>query len=847
EVLVGATEQAQARLQAALGRTQDSMARAEILRRSLMSQLAVGKFNEGVATGLEALKVLGFDVHAKPSAVDMLSAIGHIAIKTRRIDVEKLAQAPMMTDARVRKVIEIINAFLFGAQVTNETLWAYLNFRQILLLLEHGHTRFSAFAFNTFAAMNTKQNNYASAMKLSEVSERLFARDADMAARGEAGIQRLAFVEHGGLAPQAFLSAVAETFVASTEAGNPFFPGLSALVHCFGASLISVEKGMEAIELYGNYFTTRPDPMQLKPYLAIRQTLLALRGQTVAATSLTDATYDEATETATLRALGPMAFLLYGCTKIRLHWTHRDFQGSLTVGDETLGFGLLQRFPDSYCAPFVLYYLTTITALAAERGVGSKKALISAGAKQCLAKARTLAQASAARYGGFAALIDAELAALDGDHAKAARGYEAATTMLADSGYTAFAVVGYDCAYRYYRRAGQRVNAAAFGRLTLDALDAWGASTRIAPLTQEMEGLPFLGALQARPGTSTTKGTTRTSTRRMADSLDVPALVEASQALAQEVTVEGAVRRLVEVMKDATGATHGALAVEEQGELRLHGVDGATRTEGLAPVKLVQYVMRTSKTVRLDDVATQGADFKDDPYLRARPAKSLLCVPIVHQGKVRGAAYLENGETTHAFAAGRVTLVEVLAAQGTIYLENTALYADMERRLQERTAALEKAHRALIAAEKASVELQMAGGFAHEMRNALHSVTMGLDSLYQESAGKISTLPAKHATTLAALQARLEPDARKVVAEATDDLGYMDELVVQMRRGAERASRVTQQILEFAQTGEVAAASEAVALAKVMDSILGELSGKLQASAVQVRNQGAEAAVVAAR
>jgi PAS domain S-box-containing protein len=59
--------------------------------------------------------------------------------------------------------------------------------------------------------------------------------------------------------------------------------------------------------------------------------------------------------------------------------------------------------------------------------------------------------------------------------------------------------------------------------------------------------------------------------------------------------------------------------------------------------------------------------------------RSVLCLPIVKQTKLIGALYLENNLTPCAFTSGRVAVLEMLASQAAISLENASLYSDLQR------------------------------------------------------------------------------------------------------------------------------------------------------------------------
>ena len=80
------------------------------------------------------------------------------------------------------------------------------------------------------------------------------------------------------------------------------------------------------------------------------------------------------------------------------------------------------------------------------------------------------------------------------------------------------------------------------------------------------------------------------------------------------------------------------------------------------------------------DDASRPNPFSEDDYLRGRQPKSILCLPLIKQGRLTGLLYLENTLTSHAFTPDRIAVLELLAAQAAISLENTRLYSDLQER-----------------------------------------------------------------------------------------------------------------------------------------------------------------------
>jgi PAS domain S-box-containing protein len=102
-------------------------------------------------------------------------------------------------------------------------------------------------------------------------------------------------------------------------------------------------------------------------------------------------------------------------------------------------------------------------------------------------------------------------------------------------------------------------------------------------------------------------------------------------------------------------------------------------TAAVLPESVLQYVLRTRESVIIDDAAAQPL-FAADPYLRQRQARSILCVPLVKQSKLIGVLYLENNLASHVFTPARISVLELLASQAAISLENARLYNDLQER-----------------------------------------------------------------------------------------------------------------------------------------------------------------------
>src|SRR5260370_24197193 len=97
------------------------------------------------------------------------------------------------------------------------------------------------------------------------------------------------------------------------------------------------------------------------------------------------------------------------------------------------------------------------------------------------------------------------------------------------------------------------------------------------------------------------------------------------------------------------------------------------------PQSVLQYVKRTLENVILDDATIQNP-YTTDSYIRQSHPRSILCLPLLNQGKLTGILYLVNKLAPRVFVSARIAVLKLLASLAAISLVISRLYRDLSQR-----------------------------------------------------------------------------------------------------------------------------------------------------------------------
>ena len=684
EFLTGELAAAEERLAGLSTRAASTIERASLACLQVDLYTTLDRSSRAIAVGLDYLRHLGIDWSPHPTEEEARREYERVWSQLGSRAIEALSELPLMSDPAALATLDVLTKMGAPAFYTDPNLLALIACRGVILSLERGNCDASCSIYVMLSmAAGPRFGDYRTEVY------RFGRLGYDLVeGRGLTRFQARTYLEFGyGVLPwtshvRAGRDLVRRAFEAANKIGDLTYAAyccqqLNTNLLAAGDPLSEAEREAEL----GLAFAQTARFGLVSDNIATQLGLIrTLRGQTPTFGSFDDGQFDEAQIERRFSENPDLAFVecWYWVRKLQARFFAGDYASAMEASSRAQR--VMWICVSQFETPEYLFYSALSQAACCHSAASGERqqhlGAIAAHHKQLQLWAKNCPE----NFENRAALVGAEIARIEGRALDAMDLYEHAIRSAQANSFVHNEALANELAGYFYLDRGLEKNGYAHLRDARACYALWGADGKVRQLDRRYPQLAV--AEQHRPTVAT--GTP-------AHQLDLTTVVKASQALSSEVVLSKLIERLMTIALENAGADRGLLilpaeddhliqaeakAIGDQAEVVL-GHKSITRIT--CPESLVRYVIRTHERVILDDASRPNL-FSDDDYLRGRHAKSILCLPLIKQGRLTGLLYLENTLTSHAFTPDRIAVLELLAAQAAISLENTRLFTDLQER-----------------------------------------------------------------------------------------------------------------------------------------------------------------------
>ncbi|WP_242063541.1 AAA family ATPase [Nostoc sp. FACHB-892] len=662
----------------------------KVYKTKIQTRMAQSEHLKAINTALQVLRQLGISFPEEPSQADICLELNTITSYFREKPIKDLSHLLEMTEPEKLAAMQILSSVMIAAYSTAPALMALLVFKQVNLSIQYGNASESPFAYaNLGLVLCGTVKDIESGYQFGQVALSLLTQLPTHVFRARTLMVVNTFVipwkEHGRVS----LPPLLEGYQSALETGDIEFAAYCAHNYCMQSFVIGkelIEANREMAE-YSEVMRQFKQEVALALNQVFQQSVSNLMGCSVNPSRLIGEFYNEENELPEHGTVndGNGIFVVYFNKLILCYLFSEYIQAfeALIVAERYLVCATASPLLPLYYLYTSLLKLVTYSASSAQTQIESLDKIT-----ESLEKMKQWAHYAPMNYLHKYHLLQAEKARVLGQWFEAEEFYEQAILGARDNSYLQEEALAYELAAKFYLSRGREKFAQTYMKEAHYCYERWGATAKVRDLeTRYPQLFP-----QSSDAASPTPKTSVTTSNDSPIAFDLAAVMKASLAISSEIELDKLLSSLMNILIENAGAQTGFLILENSGKWvikafgELNEGKNVHATQLLQPIptanhlpeSIINYVIRTHECVILND-ATREGNFIHEPYIQHNQIKSILCLPLLNQGKLVGVLYLENKLAAGAFTPQRSQVLNLLSSQAAIAIENARLYSKLQK------------------------------------------------------------------------------------------------------------------------------------------------------------------------
>ena len=680
--LLGDFQEMEVLSQTILSEAQNILDKVAVYKILISASANQRKMIDAITIGKKALKDLGVELPSRPNPEMIDLTLQKISSLLEGKDIEELIDLPVMKDKKAKAIMDLLaNLFIAFFQGMPE-LMPLVGSIMVDLSIRFGNTSASALGYGVYGlVLSNFLGEVDTGFRYGKLAIKVMNKFPEIQFRGLTLNLYGGCIHHHQQASGKVLPLLRSNYLESVKNKDMITAGC-ILVYGFTSFFAGMELEVLENELT-DYDQVLADFKQYsaKVYIDITwQTVKNLREFTDSPDLLVGSAYDEKMMLDKhQRELELTAIAQVYVYKILLAYLFADYNNAQKYINEVKPY-LMTIAGTMFFAVYHFYGALTYLALMPD-AENAQKILEEVESHQSILK--RWADNAPMNYLSKWHLVEAEKQRVLGNKASAIDSYEKAIKLAEQDNYINIRAIANELAGQFYLGWGKKRLAQHYFQESFYNYGLWGATAKISQLEEKYPQFFHLSNLDLEKDSLPSLDSNRQN------NLDLVTVMKASQAIAREIVLENLLQTLMKILLENAGAQKGCLLLNNSS----HGGENldnfiiaiysnnstvslypACNFDEIIPQSLVYYVIRTKESLCLDNPDMTG-DFVQDKYIQSVKPSSVICFPLINQGKLLGIIYLENNFTMLTSGMmSRLEVLQLLARQAAIALTNAQLY-----------------------------------------------------------------------------------------------------------------------------------------------------------------------------